>query len=196
VEFAVSPLQTLELLGTGLPKAEIKTVATKGVFPCVLFAEVLYEALAFFETHPRLASDFLRARAKELRQHIPEEGWLLFDMWVTAPCERPDFTKRVAEVLAWDTACGWLYPRKIVPGMERYLASLMIRSGSPHLSRVRLAKRMWDIFYTHCRDSVPDAKELVETGQKAMKIKSRGDVLDCDLIHRACFGDDDQDVLY
>lgn len=195
VDLTVTPVQTLELLGAGVPEIEIKVRATEGVWPSALFAAVLEEALVQFEGHSKLAPDRLMARAQDLRQHIPENGLALFDMWVTRPCGQPDFATKLAEVLAWDAACAWPYPRKIVPGIERYLASLMIRPGSAHLSRFRLAKRMWEIFYSHARDSVPGANDLVEAGRRAMKIKSRGDILDCDLIHRACFGDDDRDVL-
>ena len=87
-----------------------------------------------------------------------------------------------------------VFPKSRKQEIDNALAVLLLVPGQSQLSRFRIAKRLWDVFYAKGRKVVPQAAEAIEAANRAMQLKTRRDFLDCDLYHLACFGWFDADV--
>lgn len=193
--FCMTPFQTLEVLGTRLPEVEVPVQPRKGVEASAIVGSVVDEALAAYAALPELSQPSLGARADERRSFLPEEGRALFDMCVLGPVRQPGITGQIASALAWDHALKAVYPKDIANDVDNFLASLLLVAGHSNISRFRIAKRMWDFFYARGRLIVPEAADGIADAAKAMRLKTRRDFLDCDLIHLACFGWFEDDVV-
>ena len=192
--FCMTPFQIIEVLGTKLPDIRVAAKIIKGRSPRQLVDQVVNDARAKFAALPELSQASLSARAHERRSYLPEEAHELFDMCITAPCSQSDLSLQIASVLAWDYGLKSVFPKHIAPEVDRSLAALLLVRGQSHLSRFRIAKRMWDSFYAKARHRVPDAANAIHVANKAMQLKTRRDFLDCDIYHLACFGRFDADV--
>ncbi len=186
--FCMTPFQLLEVLGTKLPDIGVDIRPVKGQPPLELFYQVVEAARVKIATLAELAQPSLAARARERRSFLPEEAHDLFDMCITTPCAQPDLTDQIASALAWDYGVKRAFPKAIAADVERALAILLLLPGQSHLSRFRIAKRMWDGFYAKARNWIPDAAPGIQAANKAMQLKTRRDFLDCDIYHLACFG--------
>jgi hypothetical protein len=192
--FCMTPFQILEVLGTNVPDIGNVAKPIKNQPPRQLLYQILSDARAEFAALPELAQVRLAARARERRSYLPEEAHPLFDMCITAPCTHAGLTVEIASVLAWDYSLKSVVPKNVAREFDETLASLLLVPGHSHLSRFRIAKRLWDRFYAQARDRVPGAASAIHAANKAMQLKTRRDFLDCDIYHLACFGWFDADV--
>ncbi len=192
--FCMTPFQILEVLGTSVPDIGVAAKPMKGQSAREVLDQVVKDARGKYAALPQLAQAALAARARERRSYLPVECHPLFDMCITQPCEQSDLTVQIASVLAWDYGLKSAFPKQIVRDVDRALAILLLIPGQFHLSRFRIAKRMWDLFYAEARHWVSDSAEAIRIANKAMQLKTRRDFLDCDLYHLACFGWFDTDV--
>ncbi|TCQ02466.1 hypothetical protein [Sphingomonas sp. PP-CC-3A-396] len=192
--FCMTPFQILEVLGTVVPDIGVPTRPSTGQSRRQLLDQVINEARAKYAALPQLAQSSLAARAGERRSYLPEEGHALFDFCITGPCSQIDLTLQIASSLAWDYGLKSVFPKSIAQEIDNELAVLLLVTGQSQLSRFRIAKRLWDVFYAKGRKLVPQAVEGIEAANKAMQLKTRRDFLDCDLYHMACFGWFDADV--
>ena len=119
----------------------------------------------------------------------------MFDICVLNPSLQDDVGKHIASALAWDHALKIAYPEPIAADVDRFLMTLLLTQGHDNISRFRIVKRMWDRFYSKALQSVPSAAASINAANKAMRLKSKRDFLDCDLLHLACFGWFGGDVL-
>jgi hypothetical protein len=193
--FCMTPFQTLEVLGTKLPEIALVPKYQKGQSASDLVGSVIDEATAAYLALPELSQEVLEARATERRSYLPEEGTELFDLCILGPLGRADLRSQIASALAWDHGLKAIYPKAIARDVDTFLASLLLVKGHSNISRFRVAKRLWDGFYARARTLVPSAADEIDKAARAMKLKSRRDFLDCDLIHLACFGWFDEDVI-
>lgn len=192
--FCMTPFQILEVLGTVFPDVSVTTQPSKGLTPRQLLDQVINEARAKYAALPQLAQSSLAARAVERRSYLPKEAHALFDVCITGPCSQTDLTLQIASSLAWDYGLKRVFPKSVTQEINNELAVLLLVSGQSQLSRFRIAKRLWDVFYAKSRKLVPQAVEGIDAANKAMQLKTRRDFLDCDLYHMACFGWFDADV--
>lgn len=186
--FCMTPFQIMEVLGTKLPDIGVAAKRIKGQPPHELFDQIVNDSRAKFATLPELSQERLSERARERRSYLPVEAHALFDMCITEPCSQPDLTLQIASVLAWDYGVKSVFPKDLARELDRRLALLLLLPGQSHLSRFRIAKRLWDGFYAKARHSVPAAGDAIDAANKAMQLKTRRDFLDCDIYHLACFG--------
>ncbi|MDB5582734.1 MAG: hypothetical protein JWR80_7910 [Bradyrhizobium sp.] len=192
--YCMTPFQILEVLGTRLPDISVAAKPIKGQSPGQLLDQVVNDARAKFAALPELSQERLAGRARERRSYLPKEAHALFDLCITGPCAQPDLTLQIASVLAWDYGVKSAFPKDVSREVDRSLAALLLVPGQSHLSRFRIAKRMWDHFYAKARHWVPAAADAIHVANKAMQLKTRRDFLDCDIYHLACFGWFDADV--
>jgi hypothetical protein len=186
--FCMTPFQILEVLGTVVPDIGVPTQPSKGQSRRQLLDQVINEARAKYAALPQLAQSSLAARAVERRSYLPEEGHALFDLCITGPCSQTDLTLQIASSLAWDYGLKSVFSKSIAKEIDNSLAPLLLVMGHSQLSRFRIAKRLWDVFYAKGRKLMPQAVEGIEAANKEMQLKTRRDFLDCDLYHIACFG--------
>lgn len=190
----MTPFQLLEVLGTVMPEIGVISRPSKGQTTRELFYRVFNEARARYYALPELSQERLVERARERRSYLPDDSHSLFDACITQPCDQDELTAQIASVLAWDYALKGVYPKAATRGVDRDLAILLLVPGQSHLSRFRIAKRLWDGFYAKARHLIPEAAEAITAANKAMRLKTRRDFLDCDIYHLACFGWFDCDV--
>lgn len=193
--FCMTPFQVLEVLGLTFPELGVVPKAQKGMAAGNVVGMVVDQTLAAYLALPELSQTSLAARARERRSYLPVDGQALFDVCIMAPVEQSDVAAQVASTLAWDHALKATYPKAIAREVEYFLATLLLVSGHSHISRFRVAKRLWDSFYARGRTLNPEAAEAIAMANKAMRLKTRRDFLDCDLIHLACFGRFEDDVV-
>ena len=193
-DLCMTPFQLLEVLGTVIPDVGVSTQPSKGQSRRQLLDRVFNEARAKYAVLPQLAQSSLAARADERRSYLPEEAHALFDLCIAGPCSQTELTLQIASALAWDYGLKSVFPKSIAQEIDSTLAVLLLVTGDSQLSRFRIAKRLWDAFYAKGRKLAPQAVEGIEAANKAMRLKTRRDFLDCDLYHMACFGWFDADV--
>ncbi len=193
--FCMTPFQILEVLGTPLPELGAIPKVKIGHSAADVVGAVVDDTLAAYRALPELSQPRLAARARERRSYLPIQGHALFDLCVLGPLDQPDMAGQIASALAWDHALKASYPKAIARDVDMFLTTLLLVRGNPHISRFRVAKRLWDVFYARGRKLVPEAADAIEKANLAMRLKSRRDFLDCDLIHLACFGRNEDDVV-
>lgn len=193
--FCMTPFQMLEVLGTAVPEIGVLPKRKKDQTAGEYVGSVVDTALANYIALPELSQKSLEARAHERRSYLPVEGRELFDMCILRPAQLADLAGQIASALAWDWALKVAYPKEFAKEIDSFLVSLLLVSGQSNISRFRVAKRLWDSFYANARTLVSEAADGIAEANKAMRLKSRRDFLDCDLIHLACFGWFDDDVI-
>jgi hypothetical protein len=157
--FCMTPFQILEVLGTVVPDIGVPTQPSKGQSRRQLLDQVINEARAKYAALPQLAQSSLAARAVERRSYLPEEGHALFDLCITGPCSQTDLTLQIASSLAWDYGLKSVFSKSIAKEIDNSLAPLLLVMGHSQLSRFRIAKRLWDVFYAKGRKLMPQAVE-------------------------------------
>ncbi len=193
--FCMTPFQLVELLGTKLPDVIVEPKHLTGDTAAKIVGRTVDEARRQYRLVPELEQAALEQRAKERRSYIPEQCLDLFDICVLYPSQKQDLTNDIAEMLAWDHALKSTYPKKLSEEVERFLMSLLLTSGGQHISRFRIVKRLWDRYYRRAIVDLPSHASEINKLNKAMRLKSRRDFLDCDLVHLASFGWLGDDVL-
>lgn len=155
--FCMTPFQLLEVLGIAVPDIGIAIKPIKGQSPRQLLDQVFNDARVKFAAFPELSQESLARRAHERRSYLPDQAHALFDTCIAAPCSQPDLSHQIASVLAWDYGLKSVFPKDVAREVDRSLAVLLLVPGLSHLSRFRIAKRMWDHFYAKARHWVPNA---------------------------------------
>lgn len=187
--FCSTPFQIIEVLGTNLPDIRVTTKPVKGQSTRQRLNQLVNDARAAYAALPELSQERLAARAVERRSYLPEEAHDLFDICITKTCEQADLREQIASVLAWDYALKMVVPKASAKAIDPDLMALLLVPGVSHVSRFRIAKRMWDLIYARAHREIPPALAgSMNAAHKAMQLKLRRDFLDCDLYHLACFG--------
>ncbi|MEM8976201.1 MAG: hypothetical protein AAGD43_29385 [Pseudomonadota bacterium] len=193
--YCMTPFQVLEALGTKLPVLDIELDHRTGDTAPALFDRLREDSLQAYLALPELGQSGLEARARERRSFIPQECRELFDISVLGPTLLPDVGRQIASSLAWDNALKFSYPKAVAAEVDQFLSALLLAKGGEHISRFRVVKKLWDTFYRRASQAHPERIAELNRVNKAMRLKSRRDFLDCDLIHLACFGWFGDDVL-
>lgn len=192
----MTPFQLLEVLGVSIPNVSVSHEQSKEQSAHQIFDEVTKDAEKKFIDLSVLSQENLKTRASERRSYLPKEAHALFDTCITTPCEQPDLTRQLASLLAWDYGVKHIVSISATRETEQLLATLMITPGRSYLSRFRIAKRFWDLFYSSVHRHIMEksTSEALQVANKAMRLKTTRDFLDCDIYHIACFGWFESDV--
>lgn len=159
------------------------------------------EALAHYLGH--------YSKCPELQQESLQKLWEAQNARMDAWAQQFWKPMTGSTLTGWDTA-GWLQTALALDAV--YKLDLPSATGSEYyseliahsfftdnrlirnLSKFRLAKRLWD----RSRNKLAQGQELppeITQAHAAMAIKSKQDYLDCDLIHSAVLGVEDEDGL-
>ena len=193
--FCMTPFQLMEVLGIQLKEVRVIPRHNKGEIAREVIGRVVDETLEQYIQLPELSQYSLEARARDRRKYVQFESLDLYDMCVLHPTLQVDVGSHIASSLAWDNALKATYPKSIATEVDQFLCALLLTKGHDNISRFRVAKRMWSKLYGRSLKMFPDSSAEINQANKAMRLKTRKDFLDCDLIHLACFGWFGEDVL-
>lgn len=194
--FCMTPFTLLEALGTKLPDISVKPLWPKGAATRDVISDVVGRAKQSYLALPELTQAAISQRIHERRSFVPVECRDLFDICVTNPGSRAETPVEIANVLAWDYALKGSYPKDRQAEIRTFFMTIIVAARAASLiSRFRIVKRLWDEFFKMKALHAVGAKEGIERANRAMRLKTTRDFVDCDLLHLACFGWGDHDVV-
>jgi hypothetical protein len=194
--FCMTPFTLLEALGTKLPDISVKALWPKGVATRDVISDVVGRAKQSYLALPELTQAAIVQRIQERRSFVPVECRDLFDICVTNPGSRTETPVEIANVLAWDYALKGSYPKDRQAEIRTFFMTIIVAArATPLISRFRIVKRLWDEFFKMKALHAASAKEGIVRANRAMRLKTTRDFVDCDLLHLACFGWGDHDVV-
>lgn len=187
--FCMTPFSLLEALGTKLPEIQVAPNWKSGASAGEVVGDMVGRAKEAYLSLPELSFATIAQRVEERRSFVPVECRPLFDICVTSPSSRPEITTEIANMLAWDRALKTAAPKGREEELIRfYLTMLILGEAAPLTSRFRVVKMIWDLFYRNRKSHAPAASKELDAANRAMRLKSTRDFVDCDLLHLACFG--------
>jgi hypothetical protein len=182
----VSPFALLEALGI-VPTMPAKLGADFATHsPKEIFKKLFDDACAFFRIQPELQSDYLRQKHDEQLGYINAEAVPLFEVCVTGILNRGlDLTEVFASFLATDYLFKYEFKRDEFIAMGQLLAASFFTDFPEQApaSRFRLSMQMFNLLRANLQ-SQPD----YETLAAALKIKSKRDFLDTDIVQEIAYG--------
>jgi hypothetical protein len=194
--FCMTPFTLLEALGTRLPEISVKPIWPKDKTTRDVVSDVVARAKQSYLALPELTQTAIVQRIQERRSFIPVECHDLFNHCVTNPGSRVETPVEIANVLAWDYALKIQYPKDKRDEIRTFFMTIIVAArAAPLISRFRIVKRLWDEFFKMRTLHAASAKEGIEAANRAMRLKTTRDFVDCDLLHLACFGWGDHDVV-
>ena len=194
--FCMTPFTLLEALGTKLPDISVKPSWPNGRATRDVVSDVVVRAKQSYLAAPELAQAAIVQRIQERRSFVPVECYDLFDLCVTNPGSRAETPVEIANVLAWDHALKASYPKEKQAEIRTFFMTIIVAArAAPLISRFRIVKRLWDEFFRMRALHTVGAEKGIEGANRAMRLKTTRDFVDCDLLHLACFGWGDHDVV-
>jgi len=153
--------------------------------------EILNRAREFFANSEAVSHQAMVQLAGRQQSYVEPACRPLFDQCL--PLDKMHahvFEKTVHEHLSWDHLFERTFPKAIDGQMTSFLLGSMLVDGGliSGVSRFRLAKRFWDESHDKMLRQDPALAARGTSFARSMKLKSRRDFLDCDLIHLSCFG--------
>jgi hypothetical protein len=187
----LTPATLLEAIGVVPPTPNLRLPANllRSEQSQEIMEFLLDGALRFYEGHPAMSKDVLVSRAEKQRSFVAPEAEPLFDICVARIVSSADFEKHVHTMLSFDYLYKYDYPSVVRADMHKLFVPhfFMKNEMISGLAKFRLGKQLWDVALREMERSFSGQPDF-EEARKAMQIKTRRDLLDCDLVHLLCLG--------
>ncbi|MEA2600751.1 MAG: hypothetical protein QOF89_1743 [Acidobacteriota bacterium] len=189
----LTPMGFLAMIGVTPPHVDLYTLPPAVLKPGEsLMATSLVAKLAepHFREAPELKPDPLRKRVEELRQATDPAAHDLFDLCMTRFVSRDAFEDPIARQLAFDYLYRFPFPDVLREDVFHFLCASLFGTGDnvSGLSKMRVVKVVWDRAYPRLLRANPAARGEIQALDREMKLRTRQDFLDWELIHFAVLG--------
>jgi hypothetical protein len=143
-----------------------------------------------FRESPELQPDFLRKRVDELRQAAPPAAHDLFDLCVTRVVADDGFETLILRQLAFDFLYRFPFPDVLREEIFHFLCASLFGTGDTvaGMSKMRIIKVQWDRAYPRLLKANPGARGEIQALDREVKLRTRADFLDWELIHHSVLG--------
>ena len=143
-----------------------------------------------FREAPELKPDFLKERVEELREATPAAAYDLFDLCLTRVVSQEGFESLILRQLAFDFLYRYPFPDALREDIFHFLCASLFGTGDTvaGLSKMRMIKALWDRAYPRLLRANPGARGELQALDREMKLRTRKDFLDWELIHHAVLG--------
>ncbi len=143
-----------------------------------------------FREAPELQPDFLRKRVEELRQAAEPAARDLFDLCVTRVVSVEGFETQIIRQLAFDALYRFPFPDVLREEIFHFLCASLFGTGDTvaGMSKMRIVKVIWDRAYPRLLKANPGARGEIQALDREMKLRTRKDFLDWELVHHSVLG--------
>jgi hypothetical protein len=197
----LTPLAFLEVLGIEPPQIPIfplpSSVLKTGEHVTVA-ALIVRVAQDEFRKKPEIQPDLLKRRVEELRRAAPLAAHDLFDLCLESFVSREGFEDEVCRALAYDFLYRFPLPEVLREEVFDFLCASLFdaRMSIPGASKMRVIKSLWDRSYELILRGNVGARGEIQTLDRELKPRTRGDYLAWESVHHAILGYPAQEGSY
>ena len=189
----LTPMALLAVLGVELPQPEtfpLPAAVLKSGESLMATSLVAKLAEPRFREAPELQPDFLRKRAEEMRQATPPSARDLFDLCVTRVVSGEGFETPFIRQLSFDHLYRFPFPDVLREEIFHFLCASLFGTGDTvaGMSKMRIVKVIWDRAYPRLLKANPGARGEIQALDREMKLRTRKDFLDWELVHHSVLG--------
>jgi hypothetical protein len=189
----LSPLGFLDVTGIEPPHYDpfpLPPKVLKGGESLMATTVVVKLVVERYREAAEIKPEVFRKRVEEMRQATPEWAWDLFDLVLTRFVEREGFQEEVYSQLAFDYMYKFPFPEVLREEIFDFLCASLFAAGETvsGLSKMRMIKVIWDRAYERLLKRNPAERAEVQALDREMRLWSRQDFLDWEVIHYATLG--------
>jgi hypothetical protein len=143
-----------------------------------------------FREAPELQPDHLRKRVAELREATEPAAHDLVDLCMTSVVSREGFETLILRQLSFDFLYRFPFPDVLRDEVFHFLCASLFGTGDTvaGMSKMRIIKVIWDRAYPRLLKANPGARGEIQALDREMKLRTRKDFLDWELVHHAVLG--------
>lgn len=185
-----TPFSIIEYLGIVIPLPSIRLPKQEFQSPKTYlkaFKFVKKEAEEFFLNLEKIQPHKLTEEVKKNKKFSCNHTSKLPDIIHTAT-----FHEHLVNALVFDYVSKFQFPKNLQRSIFHYILLPMVfekENETSRFNKFRIIKRIWENTYKSLVDETDIPNDFLKELNDSMKLKNKGDNLDCDIIHFSTVGD-------